>query len=316
MKTLFDRLDYIDTDLENSYIKKPSCFTDKDNYNSQEDYDNIIDLQTYYIREMKNNSDHKYINKEQAMINYYFLCFFNQLFRNFYYMILKKYNPYPINMKKDEDINSEIDKYLNIIDIDLNNNNKINFNNINNNNILELLNNRQYNYRQIEKNGVNQNYFESLLLPIIGFNNNKKYTIDITMIKYFNFLYTNNDINNDIYNNIDNNIYNNIYNNINNNINNYINNIQENNITYLDFRGFIPYLVEVINKYQDKNKDDYINSLDNDILLYTLMIIKILYHKNTNNNFVLENINISDLFIKLCNYFILNNTCTHNIAAQ
>ena len=44
MKTLFDRLDYIDTDLENSYIKKPSCFTDKDNYNSQEDYDNIIDL--------------------------------------------------------------------------------------------------------------------------------------------------------------------------------------------------------------------------------------------------------------------------------
>ena len=205
----------------------------KENYDREKDYHNVVKFLVFYIKEMKDHSifemdRNKFIENEYFKTNYYFLCFFNQLFKNYYHVINKAYNS---NMV-DKDIN-----FFDVVDTY-------------HSGVLNLLNSRTNFYKLMNSDNSEQNYFECLMLPIIGYDLNKKYTIDITMIKYFELFYVGNNSNSD--SNSDSN-------------SNKISNIQEYKITFNDIEKFIPYLVSAMNKYLSKNKHDYINSLDNDI---------------------------------------------------
>ena len=152
MNSIFNYLDYIDTSREN-LINKPICFTNKDNYDSKKDYDNVVEFLVFYIKEIKYHSifeinSEELIKNEYFKTNYYFLCFFNQLFKKFYYVINNAYNPYVGN--KNNNIFDIVDTY--------------------HSGVLNLLNNRIYYHKLMKTNNSEQNYFECLMLPIIGFN--------------------------------------------------------------------------------------------------------------------------------------------------
>ena len=188
-----------------------------------------------------------------------------------------------------------------------------NSNNINNDGkFIDIL----YDITPLFNNNIyaEENIFERLLFPQIAYINKKKYTIDIMQIICFSIIYNNNDdyykfynIHQSYYNQID---YKSIY------------NTQHNTILYNEIYPFIDIFKEVILYYLDNNKDIQLNSDDNYLLQYTVLILKTIFTKNIKNTnrlhmkniydkFIFGKYNLDTLYIYQIGYYLKNNITKH-----
>ena len=227
-----------------------------------------------------------------------------------------------------DDVIYQLNNYLNIdISLYIFNNFDIisEYNNkyINNNIYIDILNNITplfNNYIYSEKN-----IFERMLFPQIGYINNKKYLIDFMSLICFNIIYNNDKNYNDYltYNINQDNENDDILNNENNDILNKFNifNIQINTITPKEIYPFIYIFKDTLSFYVKNNINNYIDSNDNYMLFYMVIIQNIFFTKNYKNVYI-ENLyknfefgiyNLEKLYLFLIEYYFDNNTTEHNI---